>query len=248
MSLRRVKPFRPNGSALRRKEVQAGAYAVEGPLQHGGADAGAPQHAGIGTVGVRVGERADRDGRLGHGGHIPEMGESDDPGTHQRAVAGTLGVAGGVVAGGPQHRRTRSSGRTARGVQDSFGLVADIAGAPAQPALEVGRDRVEAVGVTQIGSGRRHLGDAHLHLGVVGVLAGGVRSQAAADHLRLLVVAQRRRELIGHAQRVAHGGPQQHTCGPIGSARVQAGVRRDCAGHGDSNCSAARSRPGRRRW
>lgn len=143
IGLRLVQPLRPRLAALGGEQVQAGAHAVEGSVQHRGADAGAPQHAGIGTVGVRVGERADGDGGLGHLGGVTEMAEGDDPGAHQRAVPRAAIVAGGETAGGGQHRRARRSGGTGSGAQDGAGLGADVTGAAAQPALEVGGYRVK---------------------------------------------------------------------------------------------------------
>jgi hypothetical protein len=81
------------------------------------------------------------------------VGQGDDPGAHQRAVAGGVVVAGGEAAGGVDQRRARRSAGPAGGAQDGAGLGADVSGAAAQPALEVGGDRVKGLGSAQVRPG-----------------------------------------------------------------------------------------------
>ena len=164
-----------------------------------------PQHAGLHAEHVRMGQRR----RVGRGLSavlsVVQRDESDDARAHQRPIA--RAIAEGKGTGDLGHPEGQiGAGRDA--VEHVAGQVADVGRAPFAPLEEPRGDGVEARVGVQVPAIGGDQGDARGHLGVVGPLAGLVRSETSADHLRC-ADHDTRLELVGDAEGISNGLTQQ---------------------------------------
>ncbi len=149
-----VQPRVPDLLPVCGKERYTLADAVEGAFEYGDADAGAPQDARLGALGVGVREGADHGGCPDHSLDVVQVGEGDDAGPHEGAVARAEPGAGGVGVGCRQHGLCGCPRLVGlRGAEHAAGLVPDVARAAITPAVEVAGDLVERAVAGQVGAG-----------------------------------------------------------------------------------------------
>ncbi len=196
---RRVQALRPDVAAAGLDVAQSDSN-VERSSEHRVTDGAAPQHAGVGGLGVEMGEFADRAGGLHHCVFVVEIGEGNRRGAHQRTVTGR--VAGALVQRGRLGARMcRRDRAVARGrAQHRAGLDAYVFGVE-RPLVPAGDDAVLRGNVTQVSPGRGDLCDRDRHRGVVGPLPG--LPAAATAHGDLELGAAGLSELVWRAERVA---------------------------------------------